>query len=219
MARATGVLTDWNDDRGFGFIVVDGTTERLFMHIKAVRQTYTRPRIGDRLSFTKGPGRGGKLAALDVDIALANPRQEGKWRRGEPELPFASDSRRVIVAAGLLVLLFGAIVLNRLPLLAVVPYAVMGGISAIAYWWDKGRAEAGAWRTPEARLHGLDFAFGIIGGLLAQHSFRHKTRKPEFVRQTWWIAALHGLGLAVIALGGIDLVVALLADAGLRLPG
>lgn len=48
------------------------------------------------------------------------------------------------------------------------------------YAWDKGQAQRGGWRVPEARLHGLAFAGGFPGAYFAQSYLRHKTRKSSF---------------------------------------
>jgi uncharacterized membrane protein YsdA (DUF1294 family) len=85
-------------------------------------------------------------------------------------------------------------------------YAVMSVISAALYFDDKRLAKTGGWRTSEARLHAIDLACGIIGGLLAQQIFRHKTAKQPFVAITWLIAAAHGLLLVGLVSGRISLV-------------
>ena len=54
-------------------------------------------------------------------------------------------------------------------------------------------------------LHGTDLAFGIIGGLLAQQIFRHKTAKRGFAAITYVVAAVHGLWLAGIVSGRISI--------------
>lgn len=199
--RETGELVDWDDNRGFGFIQRPTGSERIFVHVKAIRQSYTRPRLGDRLSYTVGPGRNGKLAALDVDISGANPRSREAAQRGAPEMPFARNSNRVWAALALIVLLMVAIITNRLPLWGALPYILLGVVSFVAYHDDKVAAKTGLWRTSEYRLHSLDLLFGIIGGLLAQHVYRHKTSKPAFRAITWAITAVH-LGLLALVLSG-----------------
>ena len=201
MKREKGELLDWNDDRGFGFIRRPGGEENIFVHVKSIAQTYTRPRIGDLLIYDVGPGRNGKLAALNVDIVGANPRSRDASLRGAPERPFASNSNGVWAACLLLVLLIGAIVLGRAPLWFGALYVVAGAASFGLYAADKAAAEAGQWRTPERVLHTLDLAFGIIGGFVGQHIFRHKTAKPSFQLVTWAIAVAHAVLLALLLAG------------------
>ena len=51
-----------------------------------------------------------------------------------------------------------------------------------AYRWDKRQAQARGWRVPETTLLGIALLGGWFGAKLAQHKFRHKTRKMPFRR-------------------------------------
>ena len=102
---------------------------------------------------------------------------------------------RPVVAFGLVLLLAIGLALDAVPLWLGIAYAAMGLLSLAFYFTDKTAAQAGTWRVPEMQLHGLDLCFGIVGGLLGQALFRHKTSKPGFVRMTWLIAGLHSFGL------------------------
>ncbi len=48
------------------------------------------------------------------------------------------------------------------------------------FYFDKRRAVSGGWRIPEKTLLGLALLGGSLGAKLAQHRFRHKTRKQPF---------------------------------------
>ncbi len=61
----------------------------------------------------------------------------------------------------------------------------------IFYRADKGHARRNSWRVSETTLHATDLVFGIIGGLLAQGLYGHKTAKKSFVAITGVIAAGH----------------------------
>jgi uncharacterized membrane protein YsdA (DUF1294 family)/cold shock CspA family protein len=193
-----GTLIEWDDDRGFGFIRSDGPDGKIFVHISAF-ETGRRPQRGERLSFATGIGRDGKAAARQAWVEGIS----GEQRPNHPS-HFDRNDYRVWAAAGLLVLVFVSIVLDRAPFWLIVPYAIMGGASWLAYWMDKQAAIAGRWRISEAGLHGLDAVFGIIGGLLAQQVFRHKTSKPGFAFTTGGIAFLHGLVLVGMASGALS---------------
>lgn len=202
MTRRIGELTEWNDERGFGFIAVDGETERLFVHVKAIRSSHARPQAGDRLSFETGIGREGRPAAVDVAIAGAVPRARVPTGKGRPERRSGLNTSRPLGALVLLLMLMGAIALGRVPPEFALIYLVMGGASAWSYAADKRAAENRRWRTSEGLLHGLDLFGGIIGGLVAQHIWRHKTVKPGFAVTTWLIAGLHVVLLAA-TIGGL----------------
>lgn len=57
---------------------------------------------------------------------------------------------------------------------------VLSLVTFVAYAADKLAAKKGTWRTPERTLHILSLAGGWPGALLAQHWFRHKTKKTAF---------------------------------------
>lgn len=56
----------------------------------------------------------------------------------------------------------------------------LGATTFAVYGWDKRRARSGGWRVPEAVLHTLALAGGVVGGWAGRLVFRHKTRKPAF---------------------------------------
>lgn len=73
-----------------------------------------------------------------------------------------------------------------------VGYAV--GISLVTLWVyaaDKGKAQKGAWRIPESRLHLLELAGGWPGAFLAQRVFWHKISKRSFQVVFWLIVLVH----------------------------
>ncbi|MDO4806536.1 MAG: DUF1294 domain-containing protein [Coriobacteriales bacterium] len=87
--------------------------------------------------------------------------------------------------------------LRRLQVLGIY-LAAINLVTFAAFAWDKRVAVRGndaGRRTPEARLLGLSLAGGAVGGLLAMHIFRHKTRKWYFA---WGLPCLIVLGIAVI---------------------
>lgn len=61
--RIEGSLKQWNDDRGFGFIVPNGGGPEVFVHVSAFPRDGIRPRIGERLSFEIETGADGKKQA------------------------------------------------------------------------------------------------------------------------------------------------------------
>lgn len=108
--RYQGRITDWNDDRGYGFITPNGGGARVFLHISAFKRNQGRP-VGEELvtyelvpderkghraanvayvglapipAAVGGPGLLRKLAPLAVVAGLAlYGWQEIDTRRGE----------------------------------------------------------------------------------------------------------------------------------------
>lgn len=198
-----GELIQWNDDRGFGFIAGDDG-QRYFVHISDIGRINTRPRQGDQVTFSAGTGRDGRPQAKSVAISGANPRggREVFQRGAAPRTP--GFDWRIPVALLLAVSFIGGLALARLPMELLVLYGVMGVVSLVNYRLDKHFAERGQWRTSEAMLLTIDLCFGIIGGLLGQALFRHKTRKQSYIAATLVIVAVHALWLFGLTLGVIN---------------
>jgi uncharacterized membrane protein YsdA (DUF1294 family)/cold shock CspA family protein len=186
MQRVKGTLVKWNDARGFGFIEVPEQEKQVYLHIKAMREASIRPAPGNQLEFTLGTGRNGGPAARDaVLVGLPARREVGL---------------RIWVAAALMIMVQSAVVLGLMPLWVEGLYAAMGLLSLYLYHADKQAAAQHRWRIRELSLNLCDLAFGIIGGLVAQHVLKHKTGKPSFQVVTGLIAALHlSILTAVIA--------------------
>lgn len=87
--RVEGVLSEWNDERGFGFIAPDRGGSEVFVHISAFPRNGQRPRPGERLLFEIETDRLGKLRALRV----ACPGRQGVSRGGQGE-PRRPDRKR-----------------------------------------------------------------------------------------------------------------------------
>jgi cold shock CspA family protein len=64
--RTEGTLRNWNDERGFGFIVTAETKQDVFVHISALPQTARRPQPGERLAFSIETGHDGKKRVVGV---------------------------------------------------------------------------------------------------------------------------------------------------------
>ena len=210
MSRETGELIDWKDDRGFGFIRRPGGAETIFVHIRSIRRSGERPRVGDRMSYSVGVGKGGRSVATNVDILASDPNTATPAaeaaRLERPKATATLLSGRVWAAAVLLALLAANIFLARLPVWVAGLYLIASITSFCTYWIDKRAANAKISRTPESTLHTIDLVFGVIGGLLAQHILRHKTFKQGYVFETGVIAAFHilMLGLVLLRVFGAD---------------
>lgn len=61
-----GTVTRWNDDRGFGFVVLPQSREEIFVHISAFQRGSARPRIGETISFDVRVGPDGRKRAEHV---------------------------------------------------------------------------------------------------------------------------------------------------------
>ena len=177
--RLAGRITDWNDDKGFGFVVPNGGGDRAFVHINAFPRGSKRPVVGDLISYLPGKDERGRLQARDV-------RHAGK-RIAEKRPPSRVPRRALGLTALALIAVLAA--------MGVLPWALAGAylgaslLSWLMYYFDKAAAGRGARRTPESTLHLVDLLGGWPGGLVAQQQFRHKTIKTSF-QAVFWITVV-----------------------------
>ncbi len=188
-ARVEAQLVDWDDTRGFGFARLPGGTERVFVHVKSVNPNMPRPQAGDQIEFEIVPGRNGRPAAKRVDIL-------GTETGLIPPL-----SLHLATAAILLIVLQVDIMLGKVPLWFASVYVLMGGFALVTYSWDKRAAKLGIWRISENTLLAIDLFGGIVGGLLAQHMFRHKRHKSSYQAATLCVVLLHAALLGALGAG------------------
>lgn len=214
MTRETGILEDWHDQRGFGFIRRPAGA-KIYVHMKAIGKSTERPKPGDTLSYEIGQGANGRPAAVKVHILAPKIAQAAPSPAATVEAaaaPAAKPARerrpgltaismRTAAAATIIVLVGNNVMLDRFPAWVGLLYIIGGAVTWLLYQADKRAAERRQWREPERLLHLADITFGIVGGLLAQHVLRHKTYKPGFVMVTALITALHVLTLGLIMVG------------------
>jgi uncharacterized membrane protein YsdA (DUF1294 family)/cold shock CspA family protein len=203
VTRETGILVDWRDERGFGFIQRPGSAGKIYVHMKSIGKSVDRPKHGDKLEYTVGADRNGRPVALDVIFVRDTPPPPPTPKplvdaHSHAPHTVMGIATRVVGAAVILALLSANIITERLPVWIAALYLIAGIGSFLLYRQDKLAAVGRGWRKPEMRLQLLDLTFGIVGGLSAQHVFRHKTYKPDFVSITALIAALHILVLGLI---------------------
>jgi cold shock CspA family protein len=56
-------ITEWNDDRGFGFIESDDGGKRVFVHIKSFERRSKRPLVNDVVTYRVKTDERGKVAS------------------------------------------------------------------------------------------------------------------------------------------------------------
>lgn len=205
--RLQGRIVEWNDGRGFGFVVADGGTERHFFHISELGRGAERPATGRPVSFTSSRQADGKLRAVAVrygDAPQSRRQMPPHGGSGRP-LGWLPDA---LLAAGHLTLPAWVVAHGRLPAALLALIAVMSCVAFVMYNADKCRAERGDWRVPEAKLQLAGLLGGWLGALGAQRLFRHKSSKAAFVH----LFRLNGiLALAVVGAAAYPQVFATLA--------
>lgn len=97
--RTEGTIRNWNDDRGFGFVVTTETKQDVFVHISSFPQTGRRPQPGERLTFQIETDHDGKKRAvavsyLDPPSAAALAAMRSAERQAPPPVRPANAAAR-----------------------------------------------------------------------------------------------------------------------------
>jgi len=192
-----GKVSEWNDDRGFGFIAaLDGEPARVFFHVRDYRLDGRRPEVGELVKFSAQRQADGKWRAQAVRRTVPASRSV------KPVAPARAAARRpgsaltgAVATLAYALLIAWAIHAGRLPLEVVFVPLVLSVITFVVYALDKHAAQTGRWRTPESTLHLLELAGGWPGAWIAQQTLRHKSRKPGYRVVYWMMVVLHAAAL------------------------
>ena len=182
--RLQGKLVEWKDDKGYGFVVQNGGSERVFVHIRDFSAGQKRPVGNEIVTYEIGSDPKGRKQAKTVSFV-------GLTSKHSPQ----PGNLTLNLAAAFLVFVAVATALDKLPLAVPGLYLAASLIAYFAYATDKSAAKQGAWRTPENTLHLLSLIGGWPGALFAQKKLRHKNRKVSFQAVFWVTVALNCAGL------------------------
>jgi uncharacterized membrane protein YsdA (DUF1294 family)/cold shock CspA family protein len=185
--RLEGILSSWNDERGFGFISPDGHGAGTFVHISAFPWGAERPHVGEQLTFEIERTSEGKLRAKSVrPVGMATvPRPHP--RKG-PAIRGTVALGAIAAFVALYVVVIGY---WGLPGWVTALYLGSSAITYLAYATDKSAAAAGRWRVSESTLLTLGLLGGWPGAIIAQQVLRHKTVKARFQIAFWGTVALN----------------------------
>ena len=201
-AKFQGTLTNWNDDRGFGFIKPDGGGQDIFVNIKAFGRVSERPTNGAKLSFEVELGAEGKKRATRVECirsagAIGQRTQPAKRSRRPASAASTGASWPVLalVSFAIFAVLYAWATFRwGVHYYVLLGYLALSGWTYVMYMHDKTAAELGEWRVSEGGLHLLGLLGGWPGANLAQHFLRHKSKKTSF-RVKHWVMVCLNLGV------------------------
>lgn len=179
--RLAGKIREWNDDKGFGFVVPVKGGDFVFAHIHEFQRGSRRPAAGDIVTYRLGKDPRGRFRAFDVRYA----GEKAQSQREPVRLPRAAMGATALIAAA------GAAAVGVMPVFLAGIYVVLSGVSYLMYRSDKTAAGRDESRTPESALHWADLLGGWPGALIAQQQFRHKTIKKSFQFVFWMTVAFN----------------------------
>jgi uncharacterized membrane protein YsdA (DUF1294 family)/cold shock CspA family protein len=175
-----GKITNWNDDKGFGFITPIGDGKQIFIHVKAFKNRNTRPEINQMVTYDISMDKQGRACAKKASRLGDKSPKRTKNKNGAPS---------IIIVFVFAVFLALSVLAAKLPVLVLAFYFVASVFTFIMYAVDKSAAQNGDWRTPESTLHFLSLVGGWPGALIAQQKLRHKSKKQSF-RAVFWVTVL-----------------------------
>ncbi|GGO70654.1 DUF1294 domain-containing protein [Bowmanella pacifica] len=172
-----GRLTNWNDEKGFGFVEPNGGGQRAFVHIKAFVRPSRRPKEGDVIVYEPVLESPGKYKATNINLALDRKAKQSP----------AADSRTpgTFIVLAFCALLAVFTLLKVLPLQLLLLYLGASLIAFVMYAVDKSAAQHDRWRISERTLHLCALLGGWPGAFYAQNKLRHKSSKLSFKRVYW----------------------------------
>ena len=171
-----GIISNWNEEKGFGFIIPSTGGKSIFFHINDYSYRHKRPLKNLQVQYYTSTDLKGRLCAIDV-----TPLKGHKNNSRELKQKFFS----VILFISFSGVLFYLFVSKLIPLELVCVYAIGSVIAFLLYAKDKSAAQSGKWRTTESTLHIFSLFGGWPGAALAQSFLRHKSKKVSF-RITYW---------------------------------
>ena len=182
--RYKGKISDWKNEKGFGFICPDEGGKAVFVHISSFADRQAQPMVNQPVSYELKADEKGRMQAINVVYSTGH---------SVPRSPSRRTMFLLIVPALFVVFIVLMVLINKLPFLILAVYLATSLAAFFAYWIDKSAAVKGRWRTPENTLH----VFGLIGGwpgaLIAQQILRHKSKKQSF-QMVFWITVTVNCG-------------------------
>jgi uncharacterized membrane protein YsdA (DUF1294 family)/cold shock CspA family protein len=197
--REQGRLTEWNDDRGFGFVSSLAGDSRAFVHISEFPHESRRPVALDLLTYETQRDERGRLQACEVRfLAPVAAAHHGRSIHEPPDSDSFEIPMQIPLATLGAFLLLGLVLRGALAVGLLVGYLTVSGLTYVAYAMDKSAAQRGRFRTQESALHLLELVGGWPGALLAQRRLRHKTRKRTYQFAFWMIVILNLVALFLV---------------------
>lgn len=188
--KLQGEVIDWNDDKGFGFVALNKSGERAFVHIKAFKESSRRPINGERICYELVRDAKDRYQAQQITY-VNKPKSTRPQLKRKKSRPFNFGKTVTLLFCAALGI---AVFTHKLPFIILALYSVMSLTAFILYALDKSAAQHGRWRTQENTLHLFSLFGGWPGAFFAQATLRHKSSKSSFKKVYWLTVLLNIMG-------------------------
>jgi uncharacterized membrane protein YsdA (DUF1294 family)/cold shock CspA family protein len=175
-----GKLIKWHADKAFGFIAPNVGGAEVFIHKTAFSNRNRIPQVNDVITFSITKDNQGRYCADEA--TFSGEKLNKKQAKNVSEFS-------IYLALLFLGSISIAFFLNHIPKNLLFAYIGLSGVTFLAYWLDKSKAQRGAWRTQESTLHLFSLLGGWPGAAIAQQVLRHKSQKREF-RTGFWVTVI-----------------------------
>lgn len=221
MIRKKGKIVQWDDTKGFGFILPEDSSKHVFVHIKSFADRRIRPSLNETVTYTIYVDKNDKTSAINVtretdkqpkvfqqknkkNVTLKSIAHINKNKNNNYKIDYKSTHNisifYIIFIISFSTFLIYSFINGQVPFFIIILYLFMSIITYVTYSSDKSSAITEKDRVPENTLHILSLLGGWIGALIAQHRFRHKTKKTSFKR-VFWITVLLNISIVVHQFG------------------
>lgn len=180
--RLQGKIDGWNDDKGYGFVLQNGTGNKAFVHIKAFTGKRRRPINGDLITYELAKDSRGRGSAVNI-------RFTGDVQTNSRSMK--DNNLGNLFLASLFLFLIISIAMNWLPYQVALLYILASVVTFSLYAIDKSAAKKNQWRTQESTLQIFSLFGGWPGAMLAQRILRHKSSKQSFQTVFWATVVLN----------------------------
>ena len=79
--RFQGRISEWNDQKGYGFVTQNGTNAKSFLHIKQFQNKYRRPVLGDMITYSHILDSRGRNQASDIVLLKIRSRANYNFQK------------------------------------------------------------------------------------------------------------------------------------------
>ena len=185
--RYQGKISDWNNEKGFGFVSPNGGGQKAFVHIKAFLKYSSRPVGGELITYELEKDPKNRFYAKNIEL-MGESLVASEYGK--------SNFIPSFFAVTFLVLLYLLTFIKFAPLNLLLAYLVVSAFTFVVYAKDKLAAKKNTQRTPEITLHLLSIIGGWPGAIFAQKLLRHKSKKEAF-QNIFWVTVFFNI-LAIL---------------------